>query len=312
MCASHGPYGPYGGAYGALAPYFVSRANAARVNKAACANQSVQAACAACAACAVHARRTMDSKEPKETAEHVERVDVIGKIGSIGSLGNQLESGTSPELLQKIDAIVRKMNSFEASHARIIETQKRFGKELIELTADLDYDLANAMIDTVHTTKATVDVIRKELKLLQGDVDGMFERVMVTPLVCDIPSAILDYQNGESHELTRDDLNEMMRQQHGADVDVLGMSATNVLFAMLGHAEKSINRVNPVPTNIAKLLPDDEIARKQDLIDAFLRIVDKSDDRSITRYPCELLDFLHQFEPVDAGHALKALVDYEP
>jgi len=272
MCASsYGPYGPYGGAYGALAPY------------------------------CVNACRTMNTKD--ETSQNVAPLDVMGEIGK------QLDSGTSPELLQKMDDIMRTMKSLETSQSDIIETQNRFSKELLELTADLDYDLANAMIDTVRTTKSTVDVIRKELTLLSGNVDGMFERMMVTPLVCDIPSAISDYKNGELHELTRDDLNEIVREQHGADIS--GMTATNILFSMLDHTEKQINKVNPVPTLVAKLIPEDEVARKHDLIAAFIRIVDKGHDQSITRYPGELLDFLHQFEPVDGGHALKALV-HEP
>jgi len=282
MCALYGPYGPYGGAYGAMAPYCVNADCAERVNTA-----------------------VMISNYPKKT-ENVERSD-IGKIDRL----LDPEAGTYPELLQKIDDIMRTMKSLEASQSDIIETQNRFGKELLELTADLDYDLANAMIDTVRTTKSTVDVIRKELTLLSGNVDGIFERMMVTPLVCDIPSAISDYKNGELHELTYDDLSEMMREQHGADADISGMTATNILFSMLDHTEKHINKVNPVPTLVAKLIPADEIARKHDLIAAFIRIVDKGDDQSITRYPGELLDFLHQFEPVDGGHALKALVERE-
>jgi len=276
MCAlygPYGPYGPYGGAYGALAPY------------------------------CVNACRTMNTKD--ETSQNVAPLDGIGKIEK------QLEAGTSPELLQKMDDIMRTMKALEASQSDIIETQNRFGKELLELTEDLDYDLANAMIDTVKTTKSTVDVICKELTLLSGNVDGMFERMMVTPLICDIPSAISDYKNGELHELTYDDLSEMMREQHGADVDITGMTATNILFSMLDHTEKQINKVNPVPTLVAKLIPEDEVARKHDLIAAFISIVDKGHDQSITRYPGELLDFLHQFEPVDGGHALKALV-HEP
>jgi len=139
---------------------------------------------------------------------------------------------------------------------------------------------------------------------VQSVISSVEQRIaqmhLTTPSACDIRTAILQYQYGTMHSLTFEQLAQIIQDESGSNIELLEKEKTVRTF-LLRFIEKYINNITPVPTYVDKLIDRDEIARKQDIISAFIRVIDKSADHDITRYPCLLLYFLFQFEAGTGG-----------
>jgi len=228
-----------------------------------------------------------------------EQVDIMKK--DIDQLKARNVDSIFNERVKKIENAIKPIEK-KLSHGFITPELNDVAMRLDGLTSDFDHMIGRVDDMEVARSKTPSGV------------------PIETPSHCDLPSKILQYKNGGIVTLPYEYLSEIVKTQarhHTIHTgETLDISQPAIIIKLLLEyiregIEEAIQRkeMNPFPTRIQDLIDIGDIAQNKDIIYEFLRIVDKSPGGSITKYPCEFLDFLYQFETSETGEqVLKALV----
>jgi len=224
-----------------------------------------------------------------ETQNHIGDALETHKVFTTNSI-NGIVCATREELFdvnKEISNVSSQIGALKTLNNHIAEINTKVQK--LEASSEQQIPVAPAM-QVNNGVQSVINSVEQRIEQMH----------LTTPSACDIRTAILQYHNGTMHSLTFEQLAQIIQEESGSNIELLEKEKTVRTF-LLRFIEKYINKITAVPTYVDKLIDRDEITRKQDIISAFIRVIDKSADDDITRYPCLLLYFLFQFETGKGG-----------